>query len=227
MYTQDFKAKIKKIRKEALEIGFSITTMDGYLSIWNKYIKWKKLAYFDYNEKEYARFLLEHYNFDITTYTNKSKSRYQQLMRSKKMLDDFDSYKLFMIKRTLPNSLYSSYPSSWNIILDKYLEYCKQIKINSENSIKIKRDYLERLLSYFYKKGINEIESISKEIIVTFLNDAVSKGAVSKRKNFYVLRDFLNYLFVENILLTDLSIYIPKMRTITRKKLPTYLKKIR
>lgn len=225
MYTQDFKTKIKKIRKEALEIGFSITTMDGYLFIWNKYIKWKKLAYFDYNEKEYARFLLEHYNFDITTYTNKSKSRYQQLMRSKKMLDDFDSYKQFMIKRTLPSNLYSSYPSNWNIILDKYLEYCKQIKINSENSIKIKRDYLERLLSYFYKKGINEIKSISKETIVTFLNDAVSKGEVSKRRNFYVLRDFLNYLFVENILLIDLSIYIPKMRTIKRKKLPTYLKK--
>ena len=45
-----------------------------------------------------------------------------------------------MIKRMLPINLYSSYPSSWNIILDKYLEYCKKIKINSENSIKIKRD---------------------------------------------------------------------------------------
>lgn len=33
MYTQDFKTKIKKIRKEALEIEFSITTIDRYLSI--------------------------------------------------------------------------------------------------------------------------------------------------------------------------------------------------
>lgn len=53
------------------------------------------------------------------------------------MLDDFDSYKQFMIKRMLPSNLYSTYPSSRNIILDKYLEYCKQIKINSENSKKL------------------------------------------------------------------------------------------
>ena len=31
MNTQDFKTYIKNIRKEALEIGYSISTMDGYL----------------------------------------------------------------------------------------------------------------------------------------------------------------------------------------------------
>ena len=41
MNTLDFKTYIKFIRKEALEIGFSITTMDGYLKIWKKFIIWK------------------------------------------------------------------------------------------------------------------------------------------------------------------------------------------
>ena len=45
MNTQDFKIYIKNIRKEALEIGYSISTMDGYLQkIWNKFIVWKNEA---------------------------------------------------------------------------------------------------------------------------------------------------------------------------------------
>ncbi len=51
MNTLDFKFYIKNIRKEALEIGFSIKTMDGYFSIWNNYIKWKNENSFTYNEK--------------------------------------------------------------------------------------------------------------------------------------------------------------------------------
>ena len=84
MNTQDFKNYINNIRKEALEIGYSITTMDKYLSIWNKFINWKNETHFIYDEKEYSKFLLEYYKFDVNKYTNKSKSHYQQLMRSKK-----------------------------------------------------------------------------------------------------------------------------------------------
>ena len=36
-----FKTQIDNIRKEALELGFSIKTMNGYKFIWNSYIKWK------------------------------------------------------------------------------------------------------------------------------------------------------------------------------------------
>ena len=120
MGPQDFKTHIKKIRKEAIEIGFSISTMDDYLSIWNKFIYWKKTEHFEYDEKDYSKFLLEYYQFDVNTYNNKSKSRYQRLMRSKRILDDFDSYKKFMLKTALPKSLFCDYPKEWNPILENY-----------------------------------------------------------------------------------------------------------
>ena len=94
MSLSDFKTQIKNIRKEALKIGFSISTMDGYLKIWNKFISWKGTNNFVYNEKDYIEFLLDYYKFDVNSYTNKSKSHYQQLMRSKRILDDFDTYKI-------------------------------------------------------------------------------------------------------------------------------------
>ena len=224
MNTLDFKTQIKNIRKEALEIGFSISTMDEYLRIWNKFIYWKSTNSFVYNEKDYIDFLLDYYKFDVNSYTNKSRSLYQQLMRSKRILDDFDTYKIFMQKRSLPSSLYSDYPSNWNVVLDNYLDYLKNVRQNSNNSIIIKKRYLINLLSYFYKNGLNELDNFSKTFVVDFINKTIDKGNISKRRNFYVLRDFLNYLFIEDIILEDLSCYIPKIKKSRKRKLPTYLK---
>ena len=224
MNTLDFKTQIKNIRKEALGIGFSISTMDEYLRIWNKFIYWKSTNSFVYNEKDYIDFLLDYYKFDVNSYTNKSRSLYQQLMRSKRILDDFDTYKIFMQKRSLPSSLYSDYPSNWNVVLDNYLDYLKNVRQNSNNSIIIKKRYLINLLSYFYKNGLNELDNFSKTFVVDFINKTIDKGNISKRRNFYVLRDFLNYLFIEDIILENLSCYIPKIKKSRKRKLPTYLK---
>ena len=224
MNTLDFKTQIKNIRKEALGIGFSISTMDEYLRIWNKFIYWKSTNSFVYNEKDYIDFLLDYYKFDVNSYTNKSRSLYQQLMRSKRILDDFDTYKIFMQKRSLPSSLYSDYPSNWNVVLDNYLDYLKNVRQNSNNSIIIKKRYLINLLSYFYKNGLNELDNFSKTFVVDFINKTIDKGNISKRRNFYVLKDFLNYLFIEEIILEDLSCYIPKIKKSRKRKLPTYLK---
>src|SRR5699024_5091429 len=61
------------------------------------------------------------------------------------------------------------------------------------------------------------------EHITNFVNEVINKGNVSKRRNFYILRDFLNYLFIENILKEDLSIYVPKVKRKYKRKMPTYL----
>ena len=223
MSLPDFKTQIKNIRKEALKVGFSISTMDGYLKIWNKFISWKGTNNFVYNENDYVEFLLDYYKFDVGSYTTKSKSRYQQLMRSKRILDDFDTYKNCIAKRVLPSFLYSDYNENWDEVIDNYLTYCKDICQNKEKTIKVKKDYLLRILSYFYQNNINNLNELKSEHITNFINEVINKGNVSKRRNFYILRDFLNYLFIESILKEDLSIYVPKIRSKGRRKLPTYL----
>ena len=220
----DFKTQIKKIRKEAIELGYSISTMDGYQKIWKKFIKWKQVEHFTYQEEDYNQFLLEYYHFDVSTYTSKSKSIHQQLMRSKRILDDFETYKKWIQKRCLPNNLYCKYPVEWNPVIEKYLTYCKEEKYNVNRSIKIKQDYLTRLLAYFSQNGISELKDFCRQDIVSFVNQVIEKGTVSKRRNFHVLRDFLQYLFIEGILQEDLSIYIPKIKSTRRKRLPMYFK---
>ena len=145
-------------------------------------------------------------------------------MRSKRILDDFDTYKVWIQRRCLPNNFYCEYPKEWNPVVEKYFTYCKEEKYNAASSIKIKHDYLTRILSYFSQNNISELEKINKADIVTFINLAVTKGNVSKRRIFYVLKDFLQYLFIEGISLEDLSIYVPKIKSTKRKKLPVYFK---
>ena len=219
-----FKTQIRNIRKEAIELGYNKSTMNGYLNIWNSFVKWKNSEDLVYNELEYSKFLLDCYHFDVTSYNDKSKSRYQQLMRSKRILDDWDNYKNYMIKKILPRSLYNEYPSDWNITLNKYLDYCKNIQYNSFNTIKIKQNYLKCVLSYLSQNNILELKSITKNIVVNFINESIDKGNISKRRFFYILRNFLKYLFIEDILENDLSIYIPTIKNGRRKKIPTYLK---
>lgn len=224
MRPKDFKTHIKEIRKEAIELGFSISTMDNYQNIWNNFIKWRKKENFIYSENDYSKFLLEYYHFDVSTYNSKSKSWHKQLMRSKRILDDFDTYKEFMGKKVLPKSLFCNYPKEWNPILENYLVYCKNIRCNSVNSVKIKRDYLIHLLSYFSKNNIENLKHLQRKDIIVFINKTVDKGNISKRRYFYVLREFLNYLFIEDIVTEDFSILVPKIKREKRKKIPTYLK---
>ena len=220
----DFKTQIKTIRKEGLELGFAKATMDEYQYIWKQYILWHGNDNFIYNENDYSKFLLEHYNFDVSTYSNKSKSRHQELMRSKRILDDWDSYKSFMFKRALPKPKYVDYPDDWNYILEDYLNYCKDVRCNAISSVKIKRDYLIRLLSYFYQHKIDNLSTLTSNDINGFINNVIDKGDRSKGRYFYILKGFLEFLFIENILINDLSIYVPSIRKTKNKRIPTYLK---
>ena len=222
MSTLDFKTHVKKIREEAKKIGYADNSLNSYIGIWNQYIKWKKTGNFVYNADEYIVFVKEHYNFDLTKVPTKRNHR--TLIESKKILDDFDSYAIKKKNEMFPKALYNNYPDNWKNIIDNYINYCKNVKLNGENTLYSKKKYLERELAYFHSKDLKGLDKFTIETINTYINDTVKAGFESKRRNFNVLRDFLNYLFIEDIMDVDLSNYIPKIRRLGKRKLPTYLK---
>lgn len=225
MNTQDFKTQIKSIRKEAIKIGFAKATIDSYYKIWKSYIKWKNDENFNYDEKDYSKFLLDIYNFDVNTFSSKkSKSWFQQLMRSKRILDDFDSYKVFITKELLPRSIYNIYPEEWMEIINNYKKYCKEVRSNSNKTTETKFQYAKKILSYFYQNGINDIKELNKNSIIQLVNLTVDRTYRVKERYLYTLKHLLNYLFIDDILKDDLTIYVPKIKKESRKKIPTYLK---
>ena len=222
MNTQNFKTQINNIREEAIKLGFAISTIDGYRKVWNQFIKWKNEEDFIYNENDYSIFLLEHYNFDVNKYNSKSKSRHQLLMRSKRILDNFDEYKKIFIKNQ--KIKHNDLPNEWNQILDNYLNFSKNVKQNSKGTINVKEKFLKKELYYFVKNNLENLSDFSNDHIRMYVNDAINDGKSTTIKKMYIFREFLVYLFMENIIRDDLSIYIPKIKQKNRIKIPTYIK---
>lgn len=185
----NFKTQISKIRKEAIKIGFSKITMDNYLYIWNSYTKWKQVNDFVYDEKEYSEFLLECYGFDVDTFSNKStKSWFQNLMRSKRILDDFDSYKKCITRKALPGELYNIYPNEWGSIFNNYEKYCFDVRQNSQITVKTKILYAKKISSWFYQNKVTDLSNITKENIFMFTNTFLDKSYRVKERYFCVLK---------------------------------------
>lgn len=225
METLDFKNQIKNIRKEAIKVGFAVATMDSYEKIWKNFIKWKNEDNFEYNEAEYSKFLLDYYGFDVNSFSPKTtKSWYQQLMRSKRILDNFDEYKKCVTSELLPGAIYNTYPSDWTDIINKYKQYCKDIRSNSNTTTDIKFEYAKRILSYFYQNGLEEINKLDKSLIMQFVNLTADKSYRVKGRYLYTLKQLLEFLFIEDIVDKDLTIYVPTIKKENRKKIPTYLK---
>ncbi len=223
MNTQNFKVKIKNIRKEALEAGFSVKTMDGYLTIWNSFIIWKQEDDFDYNADDYISFLSERYNFNIYEYNNKN-SWHQLLICSKKILDDFETYKKSIKRSTLPTQLYNNYPKEWKKTVLHFEYYCKNVRQNSKKTTEIKTKYAERTISYLYQNGLTSLSNIKKENVVLFVDFMINKTQRVKERYFSVLKQFLEYLFIEDIINTDLTNCVPTVKKVSNKKIPTVLK---
>lgn len=218
------KTQINNFRKEAIKIGYCSYTIDRYISIWNMYIKWKNETDFIYDSDEYSKFLLEHYNFDVNTYTSKSKSFFQQLMRSKRILDNFDEYRKVKEKEMFSKSYIVDFPNDWNITIGLFADYIQNVRNNCDNTIKVKIDYLKKELSYFHNQGLNCLCEFSSSYINKYISDTINAGNISKRRNFYILREFLDFLLINNVIETELSSYIPKIKSKKRKKLPCYIK---
>ena len=166
--------------------------------------------------------MLEHYNFDVNKYNSKSKSRHQLLMRSKRILDNFDEYKKIFIKNQ--KIKHNDLPNEWNQILDNYLNFSKNVKQNSKGTINVKEKFLKKELYYFVKNNLENLSDFSNDHIRMYVNDAINDGKSTTIKKMYIFREFLVYLFMENIIRDDLSIYIPKIKQKNRIKIPTYIK---
>jgi len=55
-----------------------------------------------------------------------------------------------------------------------------------------------------------------------YITDTINAGKRSKERNFYILKEFLTYLFMEDIIDNDLSKYIPRISNKHKRRIPTY-----
>lgn len=92
--------------------------------------------------------------------------------------------------------------------LIKYCEYCKNILNNCDSTIKDKIDGANYFIQYIQCNNISSLEDITKDTVLNYINSY--NDCIKSRKIYlnYTLRNFLNYLFLENIIKYDFSFLI-------------------
>lgn len=222
MNTQTIKEQIKKIKEVQTSYGLSEKTINSYQRIYQKYLDYVKDDV--YNQTKYQEFLLNVYNFDITKPFNKSNTKLDNLYHSMMMLENLDNYIAKKEKRVLSNNLKHTLTDNYINLVNKYKTYCKDVRYNADNNIEEKANYASNLLAYFISINIYNIKEVNEDVINTFINLSINKSERSKSRYFAILRDFLVFLYVENILLYDYSYLVPSIRKNKNIKLPSIIK---
>ena len=216
----------KKVRKEALELGYANGTIDIYDVTWRhfaKYVQEKQIK--ELNESIIKQFLLDIYNIDLDNKDIKQHNHHhQEKYRSLLMLLDFEGYKKYAGK-PLPKTDKIPICDTYQMILNEYLNYCEKEQYNKIKTINEKKVYIKRLFQYLENININSVCNINIEIVMDYLKKYDNKTIDSRRRIYAGIRNFLQYIYLKNLITTDLSYKIPKFKTTKYKKIPTYLKK--
>ena len=200
--------------KQMMEYGFSMYTTYLFKKYWNEfsnYIKSKSKNSI-YTEEKYLDFIKEKYDPNI------NKRKYNEVLISNFILNDFENY-IYKIKNNNKNILV---PENFKEIFNSYIYECIS-NYNSDSTIKSKKRNCIELLNLFIEFKLNKISDIDKNFVNKIINhylDMSNKSNNWIKTRFWVLRDFLNYLYNMNIIYEDLKILVPKIKKITHKKLP-------
>lgn len=110
-------------------------------------------------------------------------------------------------------------------IINCYIDYKKTVKRLSGIRLSCHKRNLLKLYNYCAKENINSITDIDLSILLLFINQLDSQYKTGVPNTIMTIRDFMKYLFEQNLLSKDYSLAIPKYKSVHQAKLPsTYAK---
>lgn len=89
--------------------------------------------------------------------------------------------------------------------VDRYVEYLKNVKKSSENTIASYRRDLEKFVRYFEGKGIGRVEDVSETYINSYVLDMEKNGMsmATVSRNIASIKSFFSFLMREGIIHKD------------------------
>lgn len=176
--------------------------------IWKEYLNFS-LEY-DINEINYDienKFLEKKYNLKLQEYNGKLQ---KHPLNALNILNDFNTFNAN--KKLKSKCELEIKNDSFKDELIKYCEYCKNILNNCDSTIKDKIDGANYFIQYIQCNNISSLEDITKDTVLNYINSY--NDCIKSRKIYlnYTLRNFLNYLFLENIIKYDFSFLIPPVK---------------
>lgn len=206
---------VEKTLKEVKKFGYvenSYKIFERHYKNLIKFYNEKKIENYSYETS--VLFLKEKWNIDIT---QGNYSYWQsRKCRAIKILDDVYNHRELRIRYNYTSIILSD---NNQILLNKYLDYNQKIGLSSKNINGIKQ-FISRFLKHLEDNKIN-VSALNVLNINEYLLSFKSISKISLKDYIFMLKEFLNYLFENNIIDKNYKNQLPSIKRPKNSKLPS------
>lgn len=206
---------VEKTLKEVKKFGYvenSYKIFERHYKNLIKFYNEKKIENYSYETS--VLFLKEKWNIDIT---QGNYSYWQsRKCRAIKILDDVYNHRELRIRYNYTSIILSD---NNQILLNKYLDYNQKIGLSSKNINGIKQ-FISRFLKHLKDNKIN-VSALNVLNINEYLLSFKSISKISLKDYIFMLKEFLNYLFENNIIDKNYKNQLPSIKRPKNSKLPS------
>ena len=206
---------VERALKEVKKFGYvenSYKIFERHYKNLIKFYNEKKIENYSYETS--VLFLKEKWNIDIT---QGNYSYWQsRKCRAIKILDDVYNHRELRIRYNYTSIILSD---NNQILLNKYLDYNQKIGLSSKNINGIKQ-FISRFLKHLEDNKIN-VSALNVLNINEYLLSFKSISKISLKDYIFMLKEFLNYLFENNIIDKNYKNQLPSIKRPKNSKLPS------
>lgn len=200
-------------------LNYSESTICNYRRTWNifkKYASGKGISIFTL--KLGMQFLSDHYGIDIN---GKLPHFHVSLVRRIKVLEEFkNTSRFYLCHQKEPKKV----PVQFEKILKSYQKLCHNRNL-TQKTIRSKSDTVINFLIYLHHKRISNLRWLSTTDIYKYISTLGGYSSLTKSGILFTLRDFLKFLYRENLVTKEVSNVFPVITSNKLEVVPSFYSK--
>ena len=201
-------------------LGYHGRSIRRYQSTWNRLIKFAKQHNDEdkLTEKLIIQFL-EYYGIKSNELTYAKSGWRKHAEYNLKILWQFSRYGYFDRIHMLIQKL--NMPKFMKKVLNEYIKYCESKHYISQYCIHERMRQIALFLDFVATEGIQTFEQIQAQHLSTFISTLWRYSNRTVSRIVSDLRQFLNYLFLRDLITRDMSQALPKVHVSQDSKIPS------
>lgn len=219
---QNLKRLIYSREEEAMNLELSLNMVKKLKKYWKQFESYcldKNIDYYD--NLQIHNFLSDKYDCLLSNNTTNLSKKQKEAIKAMLLLIDINN--VF----TNTNITYKDINISdyYQELLFDYLKFWREVKNNSETTLKKKKIYTILFFKYLLDNKIMDINKLNKEVILKYL-DSIKNDLLSKKISInWNLKSIFLYLNDNNILKNNFNTLVPITKRYKNKKLPVVFSK--
>jgi len=201
-------------------LGYNGRSIRRYQATWNRLIKFAKQQCFNdqLSEKLITQFL-EHHGIQSNEKTDQKPSWCKHAEYSLKILWQFARYGYFERIHTLIQKL--NIPNDMKTVLNDYIKYCEEKRYIGKYCIRERLRQVSLFLDFAATEGVQSFEQIQAQHLSTFISTLWRFSNKTVSRIVSDLRQFLNYIFLRDLITQNLSQALPTVHVPQYAKIPS------